>query len=80
LVFALDEHTERKKVIREHRFEKMLSNSKFTLEQQSNCNSGVDVPRAFLKFENGVDVPRAFQNQNLPLQRFTFSLRESIVV
>ena len=34
--------------------------------------NGVVDPRAFLKFENGVDVPRAFQNQNLPLQRFTF--------
>jgi hypothetical protein len=60
LVFTLHEHTEHKKIIREHRFEKMLSNSKFTLELQSNWNSGVDVLRAFLKFENGVDVLRAF--------------------
>ena len=55
-----DEHTEHKKVIRGHRFEKMLLNSKFTLELQSNCNSGVDVPRAFLKFEYGVDVLWAY--------------------
>jgi hypothetical protein len=57
LVSAVD--TEHKKVIREHRFEKILSNSKFTLELESNCNSGVDVLRAFLKFKNGVDVSRA---------------------